>query len=99
MMGKVLSTMKSNNYLLNSLGSTEATLAGGRYGIWVDPVTDEVYEASVMNVVFVLRNCVLITPPYFDGIGKILKGCTVKRIVDLAREHLLGKEGQLDIDY
>jgi len=90
MKGKLLATMKSTNYLLNSLGCMEAEANGGHYGIWVDPATDEVYEASVRNVVFVLKNGAMVTPPYVDG--KILKGCTVRRIVDLATEHLLGRE-------
>merc|ERR1712080_188388 len=95
MKNKMLATMKSSNYLMNALGSTEATARGGHYGIWVDPVTDEVYESSVRNVVFVLKNGTLITPPFRDGVGKILKGCTVRRFVELAKEHLLGKEDGL----
>merc|ERR1719481_585372 len=94
MKGKVLATMKSSNYLVNALGCTEAVQGGGRYGIWVDPSTGEVYEASVRNVVFVLRSGVLITPPYSGGSSNILKGCTVRRIVQLAEDHLLGKEEQ-----
>ena len=46
---------KSNNYMMNSLGAMEARKYGGHYGIWVDPVTDEVYEASVRNLIFVLK--------------------------------------------
>ena len=87
MKGMTLATMKSNNYLLNALGCTEAKSFGGHYGIWVDPVTDEVYEASVRNIVFVLKDGRMVTPPYIDG--KILKGCTVRRIVKLAEEHLI----------
>jgi len=92
MKGKVLATMKSSNYLVNALGCTEATTAGGHYGIWVNQGTGEVYEASVRNVVFLLRTGVLITPPYSGRSSNILKGCTVRRIVQLALDHLLGKE-------
>ena len=92
MKGKVLATMKSSNYLVNALGCTEAVEGGGHYGIWVDQATGEVYEASVRNVVFVLNSGVLITPPYSGDGSKILKGCTVRRIVELAVEHLLDKE-------
>ena len=92
---KVLATMKSSNYLMNALGATDATKSGGKFGIWVDPVTDEVYEASVRNVVFVLQNDVLITPPYMDG--RILKGCTVRRVVELAKKQLLDNEGNGDV--
>merc|ERR1719186_361393 len=95
MKNRMLATMKSSNYLMNALGSTEATAHGGRYGIWVDPVTDEVYESSVRNVVFVLKDGTFITPPFREGLSKILKGCTVRRIVELAKEHLLGKEDGL----
>ena len=55
-----LATTKSSNYLVNTLGATEAKAKGGHYGIWVDPVTDEVYESSVRNIIFVLKgrsNC------------------------------------------
>merc|ERR1719186_1791896 len=95
MKNRMLATMKSSNYLMNALGSTEATAHGGRYGIWVDPLTDEVYESSVRNVVFVLKDGTFITPPFKEGLSKILKGCTVRRIVELAKEHLLGKEDGL----
>ena len=50
-----LATTKSSNYLVNALGATEAREKGGNYGIWVDPVTEEVYESSVRNVIFVLK--------------------------------------------
>ena len=50
-----LATTKSSNYLVNALGATEARKNGGNDGIWVDPVTDEVYESSVRNVIFVLK--------------------------------------------
>ena len=50
-----LATTKSSNYLVNSLGASEAKGKGGHYGIWVDPITDEVYESSVRNVIFILK--------------------------------------------
>ena len=50
-----LATTKSSNYLINTLGASEAKQKGGHYGIWVDPVTDEVYESSVRNVIFILK--------------------------------------------
>ena len=50
-----LATTKSSNYLINALGASEAKQGGGNYGIWVDSKTDEVYEASVRNVIFLLK--------------------------------------------
>ena len=55
MKNSFLATTKSSNYLINTLGATEAKLKGGHYGIWVDPLTDEVYESSVRNVIFILK--------------------------------------------
>ena len=55
MKNSFLATTKSSNYLINTLGASEAKVKGGHYGIWVDPITDEVYESSVRNVIFILK--------------------------------------------
>ena len=81
---ELLATIKSNNYLLNVLTHMEAVDRGGMFGILVD---DDGYlaEACVLNCTFVTDDHKLITPP-FDG---ILEGTTVRRVLQLAEQHLI----------
>ena len=64
-----LATTKSSNYLVNTLGASEAKSNGGHYGIWVDPITDEVYESSVRNVIFILKGMKTYDQPKINLFG------------------------------
>lgn len=71
---------KTTNYLPNVLMQMEAKAAGFDNGLFIDP-DGQVAESSNMNVAFVTHDGVL-KHPTFDH---ILAGCTVLRLLDLAR--------------
>ena len=105
----LLATTKSNNYLLNSLGAKSSAEKGGHYGIWID--SGEILESSVRNVLFVFENGRVQTPPFEDAdpgaaglpasaqapASRILRGCTIRRAVQIARE-LLAAGGGLGVE-
>ncbi|XP_062094484.1 D-amino-acid transaminase, chloroplastic-like isoform X2 [Humulus lupulus] len=72
-------TMKNVNYLPNVLSKMEAEEKGAFASIWVD---EEGYiaEGPNVNVAFITSEKELVVP-FFD---KILSGCTVKRLIELA---------------
>ena len=72
-----LATTKSSNYLINTLGASEAKQKGGHYGIWVDPVTDEVYESSVRNVIFILKGYFLFHYIHIVIFSKLIFYCNL----------------------
>ena len=80
----LLATIKSNNYLLNVLTHMDSADRGGQFGVLVHP-DGTVAEGAVVNVCFVTDDGTLLTPP-FDG---ILKGTTVRRVFDHARDVLV----------
>ncbi|XP_024022738.1 D-amino-acid transaminase, chloroplastic isoform X1 [Morus notabilis] len=81
-------TMKNVNYLPNVLSVMEAEEKGAVASIWVDE-EGYVAEGPNVNVAFITREKELIVP-FFD---KILSGCTVKRLLELAPK--LVEEGRL----
>lgn len=86
----LLAELKSNNYLLNCLTAMDAQSRGGKYGILLHH-DDTVGEGPFLNVVFVTKERVMITPPA-EG---ILNGTTVRRAMELARDNLVGDGGLL----
>lgn len=80
-------TVKSVNYLPNALALMEAEERGTVAGIWLDE-EGFIGEGPNMNVAFVNSGGVLLVPTF----DKILAGCTVKRMLALASEHLLNQE-------
>ena len=95
-----LSTMKSNNYLLNALLQMEAEKAGADMGIQLDPSTGDLTESSVSTVAVVLdeqdndalpnSNDVVFVVPPFD---RILASTTVRRAMDLLPSTIVTKSG------
>lgn len=81
---ELLATIKSNNYLLNVLTHMDSADRGGQFGVLVHP-DGTIAEGAVVNVCFVTDDGTLLTPP-FDG---ILKGTTVRRVLDHARDVLV----------
>ncbi|KAM7252501.1 hypothetical protein ACFE04_024384 [Oxalis oulophora] len=81
-------TMKNVNYLQNVLTLMEAEERGAFATIWID---DEGYiaEGPNVNVAFITKDKELILP-IFD---KILRGCTAKRLLELAPK--LVEQGRL----
>ncbi|PON92768.1 Aminotransferase class IV [Trema orientale] len=79
MKSPLFATMKNVNYLPNVLSKMEAEEKGAFASIWVD---EEGYiaEGPNVNVAFITREKELVVP-FFD---KILSGCTVKRLIELA---------------
>lgn len=88
MKSSLFATMKSVNYLPNVLSKMEAEEKGAFASIWVD---EEGYiaEGPNVNVAFINHDKELLLP-FFD---KILGGCTVKRLLELA--HKLVEQGRL----
>ncbi len=82
---KLLAELKSNNYMLNALLMMAAKDRGGTFGLGVD-ANGFLTESCVLNVLVLGKDGVLRTPP-FDG---ILKGTTVRKALELAKEHLVG---------
>ena len=80
-----LAQLKSNNYLLNALTMMAAAERGGTFGIGVTS-SGYLTESCVLNVIVVGKDGALRTPP-FEG---ILCGTTVRRVFELARQHLVG---------
>lgn len=80
--------MKTVNYLPNALSIMEAEENDAYASIWLDG-DGFVAEAPSMNVAFVTKEKELLMPCF----GKILSGCTAKRVVVLAEN--LVKEGKL----
>eukprot|EP01065_Artemidia_motanka_P018408 TRINITY_DN2171_c0_g1_i4.p1 TRINITY_DN2171_c0_g1~~TRINITY_DN2171_c0_g1_i4.p1 ORF type:complete len:339 (+),score=80.11 TRINITY_DN2171_c0_g1_i4:52-1068(+) len=78
--------IKSNNYLINVLTAMSATDRGGKFGILIDR-KGFVAESAILNVIAVGHDGTMRTP-HFRG---ILKGTTVRRCLELAREHLVPK--------
>jgi len=79
-----LAQLKSNNYLLNALTMMAAAERGGTFGIGVTS-SGYLTESCVLNVIVVGKDGALRTPP-FEG---ILCGTTVRRVFELARQHLV----------
>lgn len=79
MKSPLFATMKNVNYLPNVLSKMEAEEKGAFASVWVD---EEGYiaEGPNVNVAFITQEKELIVP-FFD---KILSGCTVKRLIELA---------------
>ena len=79
MKSPLFATMKNVNYLPNVLSKMEAEEKGAFASVWVD---EEGYiaEGPNVNVAFITHEKELIVP-FFD---KILSGCTVKRLIELA---------------
>lgn len=86
----LLATIKSNNYMLNCMQGMEARDKGGGFGIMVRD-DDTVLEGCVANCAVVTKEGVLITPT-FDN---ILNGTTVRKVMELARVHLVKAAGGL----
>uniref|UniRef100_A0A7N0RJE5 aminodeoxychorismate lyase n=2 Tax=Kalanchoe fedtschenkoi TaxID=63787 RepID=A0A7N0RJE5_KALFE len=84
----LFATMKNVNYLPNVLSKMEAEDAGAFASIWVDE-EGYVAEGPNVNVGFITNDKELILP-YFD---KILRGCTAKRLLELAPK--LVEQGRL----
>lgn len=81
-------TMKNVNYLPNVLSKMEAEEKGAFASIWVDE-EGYVAEGPNVNVAFINHDKELLLP-FFD---KILSGCTVKRLMELAPK--LVEQGRL----
>lgn len=89
----LLARVKSNNYMLNCLTAMEAQKKGGKFGIMVRD-DDTIAESCVLNVIFVTKDRVMLTPEF----GDILRGTTVRKSMELANNHLVGdasEEGKL----
>ncbi|EPS58651.1 hypothetical protein M569_16162, partial [Genlisea aurea] len=82
---------KSVNYLPNALSQMEAESRGAFAAVWVDP-DGRVAEGPNVNVAFVTREGELVMPDP-DG-GRVLRGCTARRVFVLAEE-LVGRRGGL----
>eukprot|EP00960_Hanusia_phi_P067485 766640-Hanusia_phi.AAC.5 len=80
-----LSSIKTNNYLLNSLTALRARDLGGTFGILVDE-KGFIAESCVLNVSFVLPDKTLVTPTFDHA----LNGTTVRKCLELARASLIG---------
>jgi 4-amino-4-deoxychorismate lyase len=86
----ILARVKSNNYMLNCLTAMSAKDKGGTRGIHVrDDGT--VAESCIANVFVITQDRVMLTPT-FDG---ILAGTTVRKLMELAKKHLVGEQGLL----
>lgn len=72
-------TMKNVNYLPNVLTQMEAEEKGAFGSVWVDE-EGFMAEGPNVNLAFVTRERELIVPRF----DKILPGCTVRRLVELA---------------
>jgi 4-amino-4-deoxychorismate lyase len=85
---RVLSVVKSNNYMINALCVLEAREKGGYMGI---QLSDDGYilDSAISNICAVLKGGHLRSPPP----DQVLDGTTVKRIYELAKE--LVKDGSL----
>eukprot|EP00746_Dinoflagellata_sp_MGD_P085614 gnl/MRDRNA2_/MRDRNA2_33880_c0_seq1.p1 gnl/MRDRNA2_/MRDRNA2_33880_c0~~gnl/MRDRNA2_/MRDRNA2_33880_c0_seq1.p1 ORF type:complete len:378 (+),score=57.95 gnl/MRDRNA2_/MRDRNA2_33880_c0_seq1:104-1237(+) len=86
----LLAETKSNNYMLNCLTAMAAQDEGGQFGIMVKP-DGNIGEGCGVNCVFVTKDGVLRTPPF----ANILKGTTVRRVLQLAEKVLVKEKGLL----
>ena len=86
-------TVKSVNYLPNALVVAEAAERGADYGVWRTERGD-VGEGPSMNVAFVTRDGVFVTPP-FDA---VLAGCTIARVCELVRSGAVAHLGVTRVD-
>ncbi|KAH7436625.1 hypothetical protein KP509_05G028500 [Ceratopteris richardii] len=84
-------TMKSVNYLPNALALLEAEEQGAFAGIWVDE-QGFVAEGPNTNVAFVTASGELLMPE----VGKILAGCTARRLLSIAEDSLNGLRPPID---
>mmetsp|Transcript_69637 Transcript_69637/g.123277 ORF Transcript_69637/g.123277 Transcript_69637/m.123277 type:complete len:349 (+) Transcript_69637:40-1086(+) len=82
----LLATVKSNNYMLNCLLAMAAQDKGGVFGINVR-ADGTVAEGCVANCAIVTKDGLFITPPFEN----ILCGTTVRKAMELAKEHLIGE--------
>lgn len=82
-----LAELKSNNYMLNALTMLAAKDRGGTFGIAVN-ADGFILESCVLNVVVVGKDGILRTPPF----ARLLRGCTIRKVLELAKEHLLTSE-------
>lgn len=73
--------IKSLNYLNHILARIEATNAGADEAILLN-AQGFVTEGSADNI-FIVKNCVLLTPPVSDG---VLNGITRQTVIDLAQK-------------
>eukprot|EP00271_Cylindrocystis_brebissonii_P011800 TRINITY_DN2975_c0_g1_i3.p1 TRINITY_DN2975_c0_g1~~TRINITY_DN2975_c0_g1_i3.p1 ORF type:complete len:200 (-),score=32.21 TRINITY_DN2975_c0_g1_i3:517-1116(-) len=81
-------TTKSVNYLPNAMVLMEAEEQDAVTGIWLDQ-DGYIGEGHNMNCCFVSQDDVLLVP----GFETILAGCTMKRVMALAQEHLVSSNG------
>lgn len=82
-------TIKSCNYLPNVLMKKEAIDLQCDFSIGINP-DGMILESSTENIGFVDEKGFLVHPPY----GEILRGCTLSRCVELAKQSpLLGLKG------
>lgn len=79
MKSPLFATMKNVNYLPNVLSKMEAEDIGAFASIWVDD-KGCIAEGPNVNVGFITREKELVFP-YFEN---ILRGCTAKRLLELA---------------
>jgi len=85
-----LAELKSNNYMLNALTMLAAKDRGGTFGIGVD-AHGFIVESCVLNVLVVGKDGILRTPPFVH----LLRGCTVRKGLELAQAHLVKPHGTL----
>ncbi|EKX40229.1 hypothetical protein GUITHDRAFT_75808 [Guillardia theta CCMP2712] len=81
-----LSSIKTNNYLLNSLTALRARDLGGTFGILVDE-EGFIAESCVLNVSFVLPDKTLVTPTF----ARALNGTTVRKCLEFAEPKLIAE--------
>ena len=79
---------RASSYMLNALTMMAAKDRGGTFGIGVD-ADGFVTESCVLNVCVVGKDGILRTPPFRN----LLRGCTVRRVMELAKQHLVSTNG------